>query len=257
MILAFGWPPAALTAIRAFRIARVWTFTKSGIIRPSRQPRRPEHRVLLVHALDRRRAAPCPPRRRRRRLGPGDLDQLLLEVGQELVERRVDQPDDDRQAVHRPEDALEVALLEDLELGHRGVEGRRRPRPRRAVERPPAARLGLGPGGRVRDEDRAADDLQALALAEHVLGPAQADALGAVASGPWRPPRACRRWSRPPSGGSRRPSRGPSGGRAGPRTGRTTVGSGADEDLAGRAVDADPVALLEVGRRWPSAVPPA
>ena len=38
------------------------------------------------------------------------------------MERRVDEPDDDRQAVHRPEDALEVALLEHLELGHRGVE---------------------------------------------------------------------------------------------------------------------------------------
>ena len=32
------------------------------------------------------------------------------------------------------------------------------------------------------DEDRAADDLQPLALAEHVLGAAQADALRAVAA---------------------------------------------------------------------------
>ena len=81
-----------------------------------------EHRVLLVQRLDRReqllvllgRAAGC--------LGPGDLDELLLEVGQELVQRRVEQADDDRQAVHRLEDALEVALLEHLELGHRRVE---------------------------------------------------------------------------------------------------------------------------------------
>ena len=55
--------------------------------------------------------------------GPGDLDELLLEVGQELVERRVDEPDDHGQPVHGLEDALEVALLEGLELGHRGVEG--------------------------------------------------------------------------------------------------------------------------------------
>ena len=41
MILAIGLPPAFLTAIWALRIARVWIFTKSGIIRPSRQPRSP------------------------------------------------------------------------------------------------------------------------------------------------------------------------------------------------------------------------
>ena len=41
MILAIGLPPAFLTAIWALRIARVWTFTKSGIISPRRQPRSP------------------------------------------------------------------------------------------------------------------------------------------------------------------------------------------------------------------------
>ena len=116
MIFAIGLPPARLTAIWALRIARVWIFTKSGIISPRRQPRSPsigfcscsdwivgEELLVLLG-----RAAGV--------LGPGDLDELLLEVRQELVERRVDQADDDRQAVHRPEDALEVALLEDLEL---------------------------------------------------------------------------------------------------------------------------------------------
>ena len=43
--------------------------------------------------------------------------------------------------------------------------------------------LGLGPRRDVRDEDRATHDLEALALAEHVLGAAQADALRAVAAG--------------------------------------------------------------------------
>ena len=41
MILAIGLPPAFLTAIWALRIARVWIFTKSGIISPRRQPRSP------------------------------------------------------------------------------------------------------------------------------------------------------------------------------------------------------------------------
>ena len=43
--------------------------------------------------------------------------------------------------------------------------------------------LGLGTGGDVGDEDRAAHDLEAIALAEHVLGAAEADALGAVGAG--------------------------------------------------------------------------
>ena len=41
MIFAIGWPPERLTAIWAWRIARVWIFTKSGIISPRRQPRSP------------------------------------------------------------------------------------------------------------------------------------------------------------------------------------------------------------------------
>ena len=54
MILAIGLPPACLTAIRALRIARVWTFTKSGIISPRRQPRRPSIGFCSCSALDRR-----------------------------------------------------------------------------------------------------------------------------------------------------------------------------------------------------------
>ena len=46
----------------------------------------------------------------------------------------------------------------------------------------PGGGLRLGPGGGHRDEDRATHDLQPLALAEHVLGPAQADALRAIAA---------------------------------------------------------------------------
>ncbi len=94
----------------------------------------------------------------------------------------IEQADHDRQGVHRLEDALEVALLEPLELGHRRVE---------AVDRlllVGSERLAgiaprLRPGGDARDQDRVAHDLEPLALAEHVLGAAQADALGAVAAG--------------------------------------------------------------------------
>ena len=86
------------------------------------------------------------------------------------------------QAAHGREDALEVALLEDLELGHRGVErGQRLGLVGRELLA--GGGLRLGAGGDVGDEDRAAHDLQPLALAEHVLGAAEADALGAVAAG--------------------------------------------------------------------------
>ena len=124
MILAIGLPPALRTAICALRIARVWIFTKSGIISPRRQPRRPSigfcscsDLIVASSSLSSSDAPPCSSAR-------VTLTSCSSRFGQELVERRVDQPDDDRQAVHRLEDALEVALLEDLELGHRGVEGR-------------------------------------------------------------------------------------------------------------------------------------
>ena len=176
-------------------------------------------------------------------LRPGHLDELLLEVGQELVERRVDEADDHGQAVHRLEDALEVALLEDLQLAHRGVE-RRHDGLGLRVERLAGGGPGLGPRRLAGDEDGAAHDLQPLALAEHVLGPAQADALGAVGAGlggllrlvgvgpDAHPPDLVR-----------------------PAEDLLEVGlvleAGADrgqgalEDLAGRAVEADPVALGE------------
>ena len=123
------------------------------------------------------------------------------------MERRVDQPDDDRQAVHRPEDALEVALLEDLELGHRGIEGADR-LGLVGAQLLAGSDLGLGPRRRRWRRGSRPHDLEPLALTEHVLGAAQADALRAVARGPGRPPRACRHWSRRPCAGSRRPSPG-------------------------------------------------
>ena len=102
---------------------------------------RPEHRVRLVQRLD-----PL----------PQPLVGRLLERGEELVQRRVEQPDRHRQPGHRLEDALEVALLE-----------RQQP-----VERRAARRL-------VVREDHLLDDGQALLAEEHVLGPAEPDPLGA------------------------------------------------------------------------------
>ena len=179
----------------------------------------------------------------------GDLDEQLAVVGQELVERRVDEADDDRQAAHGLEDAPEVALLERLELAHRGVEAGHHGLLLRA-QRLAGGDPVLGPRGLERDEDRVAHDLQPLALAEHVLGAAQADALRAVAAGQ--------------GGLFRLVGVGPDLEAAdvvGPAQDLLQPGlvleadlhgrQGAQVDLTGRAVEADRVALLEgdpVGR---------
>ena len=151
---------------------------------------------------------------------------------------------DDRQAVHRLEDALEVALLEDLELGHRRVEAVDR-RLVVGAELLAGVATGLGPRRDVRDEDRVTHDLEPLALAEHVLGAAQADALGAVAAGL--------------GGLLGLVGVGPHAHAAdlvGPAEDLLELGlvlepgadrrDGAEVDLAGRAVDADLVAFLEL-----------
>ena len=135
-------------------------------------------------------------------------------------------------------------------MRHRGVEDRDR-LGLVGVEGAAGRRLGLGPGGGVRDEDRATHDLEALALAEHVLGAAQADALGAVAAGHRG------LFGLVGVGPDLHPAD-----LVGPAEDRLELGlvleprgdrrQRADEDLAGRAVDADPVALGEGRRRWRS-----
>ena len=102
---------------------------------------RAEHRVRLGQRLD---ALAHP------------LVLRLLERRQELVERRVEQADRDRQPRHRLEDRLEVGLLEREE----------------PVERVAAALL-------VAREDHLLHDGQPLVAEEHVLGAAEADALRA------------------------------------------------------------------------------
>ena len=104
-------------------------------------------------------------------------------VRQELVQRRVEQCGWSPGGRHRPEDADEVAPLERQQLGQGGF----------AVRRTSSARIIW----------RTVDD--AVAAEEHVLGAAQADALGAERDGVARRS-GCRRWCGPSACGTRRPS---------------------------------------------------
>ena len=105
--------------------------------------------------------------------------------GQELVERRVEQPDRHGQPVHRPEDPLEVACAAWEQLR----EGASR-RSSASSSTPGSSRA---PPGCAR-------------LEEHVLGAAEPDALGAEAARhPSRRP-GCRRWCAPRRRGAVRPA---------------------------------------------------
>ena len=183
---------------------------------PRRQPARAEHRVRLPPVL-----------RRGEELAALVVElaervehQQLLDVGEELVERRVEETDGDRQAVHRFEDALEVAALQLLELFERGV------------------LLGFGVG-----EDEPLHEREAVAE-EHVLGAAEADALGAELARHVRVVRQVGVGAHlhaaelvgPPEDHVERPT----------RLGRDDRHR-ADHDLTGGAVDRDDVALDERG----------
>ena len=121
-----------------------------------------EHRVLLVQPLHSVEQLLVVPVEVVLVLLQGDLDRELGVVGQELVQRRVDQPDRDRQPVHRLEDPAEVVALQRQQRRQRGL----------------LTGLVLG-------DDEVLHELAPLAE-EHVLGPAQADALGAEPAGPRR-----------------------------------------------------------------------
>jgi hypothetical protein len=64
----------------------------------------------------------------RRRASAILLDELVA-IRQELVQRRIQQPDGDRKPCHRLEEPLEVRLLQRQQLIERGAAGRPRPRP--------------------------------------------------------------------------------------------------------------------------------
>ena len=88
------------------------------------------------------------------------LDEEGFDVGEELVQRRVEPADDNGQAVHRLQDSQEVRLLcRPQFLERRGL-------------------LVRGRG-----EDHPSHDGQTVVSEEHVLGTAQADTLGAEPAG--------------------------------------------------------------------------
>jgi hypothetical protein len=120
---------------------------------PEAHAAQPQHRVGLVQPLHRGEQSlglrvGFPPR-----LGHRDLDGQLRAVGQELVQRRVEQPDRDRQSVHRGEQRDEVGPLQRQQLRERRL-----------------------PLGGVLGQHQPFDQHAALAQ-EHVLGAAQPDAL--------------------------------------------------------------------------------
>ncbi len=90
----------------------------------------------------------------------GQFLDLLVGVGEELVQRRVEEADGDRQALHLLEDAEEVPLLHRQDLGQGALA--------------PFQVLG---------QDHLAHGHDPVALEEHVLGAAQADALGPELAG--------------------------------------------------------------------------
>ena len=85
-----------------------------------------------------------------------DLGDLLVAVREELVKRWIEQPDGDRVALHRPENAREVLSLHRQDL----------------VECIPTPRL-------VRSQDHAPHGEDPVLAEEHVLRPAESDALRA------------------------------------------------------------------------------
>ena len=155
----------------------------------------------------------------------GDLGDLLVGVRQELVQRRIEQPDRHRQALHDLEQLGEVAALHRQQLGERGA----------------AALLVVG-------QDHLAHRADAVGLEEHVLGAAEPDALGAELQ---RDARVVRRVG---VGAHLQLAHavGPAhqrGELAGQR--RLEHRHAAGEHLAGRAVDGDDLALLEASCRRP------
>ena len=139
------------------------------------------------------------------------------------MQRRVEQAHGDRQPVHGGQDVDEVLPLDLAQLLQR----------RRLLRR----RVG---------QDHAAHHGQAVLAQEHVLGAAQADALGARATGRWRRPRRCRRWPARPGGPVRMSSAHDStvakagGGAA------AVSGTWPATTMPGPAVEGDPVALVRV-----------
>ena len=147
-----------------------------------------------------------------------DLADLLVAVGQELVERRVEQPDRDRQPVHRAEDPDEVAALHRQELRERAL-ARPPASPARIISRTARMRSGSKNMCSVRQRPMpSAPNWRAILASCRRVG-VGAHAQRAAAGRPSSSARA----KVPPSSG-------------------VTVGHRAEHHLAGRAVEGDRVA---------------
>ena len=116
-------PERSRTARAARMIAAHLHLVDLRVEDPEPAAARAEHRVRLLqlaHALERllelRRARGVRSMRAR-----STSLRHLLEAGQELVQRRVEQADRDRQARHLLEQPLEVLLLERQQLRERGA----------------------------------------------------------------------------------------------------------------------------------------
>ena len=122
-----------------------------------------EHGVGLVQLLDARQQRAQFLELGRAGLGVfqvRDLDQQIFALGQELVQRRIEQADGDGQRLHGLEEADEVGALHGQQL----------------LERVAAVLLVVG-------ENHGAHVLDAVFGKEHVLGAAEADAFGAEEDG--------------------------------------------------------------------------
>src|SRR5436853_5975774 len=138
------------------------------------------------------------------------LDEQALVLRKELMEGRIDQADDHRESLHRPEDADEILLLQATEFlqraqispgeipKHRFQEGDAF---RKGVPLLVLRGLDFGlecphlagdPSIVRRGEDHLMDDIEPVRLHEHVLRPVQADPLRAELPGALRIPRIIR-----------------------------------------------------------------
>ena len=153
MISGRGLPPAFTRSDRCFRDGPHLHLVQAGDDQAETNAAQAEHRVLLMQAAHRLQQLVV--LLGRVVAGQCDLDRELGQVRQELVQRRVEQPDRGRQPVHGLEDFHEVAALQWLKTIQRGLPGR----------------VVIG-------QDEPLDELPPLTQ-EHVLGAAQPDALRA------------------------------------------------------------------------------
>ena len=169
MISTTGWPPAPDPLVWPPPSAPA----PASRTAPASAPRGGRRGSPSIGFSSRQRLGGVEQLRSLRRSGPRApaFTSERLDVGQELVQRRVEQPDDDRAG---------------------------RPSPRGSRRSPPAARRGAPRAPRSpprrRGQDHPSHDRQAVLAEKHVLGAAQPDPLGPEPVGRSRRRGRCRRW---------------------------------------------------------------